>query len=195
MSAAGYPGTCDRHPPGSSRVRGGAWAWGCLFLGLFASGCGGGSSKATREADPQQFSLDRIVQARAMGPVPAAPAQEEPSSTPPRPGQLPSFRQWGLLETAVDALARIGADAVAPLIETLADRDPQVRANAARALSLMGAQAEPAVPALIDALEDEDEQVRANAARALGQIGPAARQAIPALIESLRKEAYRANSP
>jgi len=100
---------------------------------------------------------------------------------------LPDFGRWTVRETAVDALARIGDDAVQPLIETLSDPDPGARASAARALARMGPKAEPAVPALIVALKDEDRDVRQSAARALGQIGPGAHAAIPALIEAMRE--------
>lgn len=97
-----------------------------------------------------------------------------------------AFRDWGVRETAADALARIGDAAVPSLVETLQDPDRDVRAQAARALARMGPRAEPAIPALIAALNDSDKEVRMGAARALGQIGPAASEAVPDLIKAIK---------
>lgn len=97
-----------------------------------------------------------------------------------------AFRDWGVRETAADALARIGDAAVPSLVETLQDPDRDVRAQAARALARMGPRAEPAIPALIAALNDSDKEVRMGAARALGQIGPAAAEAVPDLIKAIK---------
>lgn len=97
-----------------------------------------------------------------------------------------AFREWGVRETAADALARIGDAAVPALIDTLADPDQEVRAQAARALARMGQKAEPAVPALIHALDDPNQEVRQGAARALGQIGSGAEEAVPALIQAIK---------
>ena len=71
------------------------------------------------------------------------------------------------------------------LIEALGNPDPEVREQAARALSLIGPKATAAVPELIKLLDDDAEPVRRQAARALGQIGPAAKSAVPALIRRL----------
>ncbi|MBS0208985.1 MAG: HEAT repeat domain-containing protein [Planctomycetes bacterium] len=100
-----------------------------------------------------------------------------------------------LQETAADALARIGNDAVPALIAALEDKDPEVRSFACRSLSVMGDRAAPAVGALTARLSDPDENVRRAAARALGQIGPAAKSAIPALIELLRNKHAPAHTP
>ncbi|MGH7140348.1 MAG: HEAT repeat domain-containing protein [Pirellulales bacterium] len=97
-----------------------------------------------------------------------------------------AFRQWGVRETAADALARIGDPAVPALIDTLRDPDQSIRAHAALALARMGPKASPAVPELILALDDPDREVRQAAARALGQIGPDAEEAVPALIKALK---------
>lgn len=97
-----------------------------------------------------------------------------------------AFRDWGVRETAADALARIGDAAVPSLVETLQDPDREVRAQAARALARMGPRAEPAIPALIAALKDSDKEVRMGAARALGQIGPPAAEAVPDLIKAIK---------
>jgi HEAT repeat protein len=97
-----------------------------------------------------------------------------------------AFREWGVRETAADALARIGDAAVPALIDTLHDSDQEVRAQAALALARMGDKAAPAVDALVHALDDPNEEVRRGAARALGQIGSEAQEAIPALINAIK---------
>ncbi|MEX2561398.1 MAG: HEAT repeat domain-containing protein, partial [Pirellulales bacterium] len=56
----------------------------------------------------------------------------------PRLAVVSAIRVTGVKETAADALARIGAQAVPPLIEALADPDPEVRVQATRALARMG---------------------------------------------------------
>jgi HEAT repeat protein len=93
--------------------------------------------------------------------------------------------EWGLQETAADALARIGPASIPALLRALGDKDPQVRVRAAQAFSRMGPEASPAVPLLTKALSDPDRGVRRGAAHALGQIGPAAESAIPALAVAL----------
>ena len=97
-----------------------------------------------------------------------------------------AFREWGVRETAADALARIGEPALPALIDTLHDPDHSIRAHAARALARMGPTAAPAVPELIVALDDPDREVRQGAARALGQIGSDAEDAVSALIKALK---------
>ena len=123
----------------------------------------------------------------------AAVAKPKPKVVPPgRPSTvvrlrtLRAFREWGVRETAADALSRIGDAAVPALIETLNDPDQQVRAQAATALARMGPKAGPAIDALVHALDDPNEEVRRGAARALGQIGPEAEEAVPALIQAIK---------
>lgn len=123
----------------------------------------------------------------------AGKAKSTPRVVPPaqRPAvvklrTLRAFREWGVRETAADALARIGEAAVPALIDTLHDPDQGVRAQAAMALARMGDKAAPAVDALVQALNDPNEDVRRGAARALGQIGSDAQEAIPALIEAIK---------
>ena len=67
-----------------------------------------------------------------------------------------------LARLATDALIHIGAPAVPGLVRALAqDAQPRVRANAARALALIGDTS--TIPALFKALEDESALVRALA--------------------------------
>lgn len=92
--------------------------------------------------------------------------------------------EFGLSETAADALARIGPAAVPQVMPLLFHTDPAHRRQAAGIFAQMGPAAEPAVPNLIALLEDPDPAVRKAAARALGQIGPAAASAVPALVQA-----------
>ena len=78
----------------------------------------------------------------------------------------PYIQVWTVKETASDALGRIGEEAVPSLVEALNHPDPDVREQAARALSLIGPKAVGAVPELIKLLDDESEPVRRQAARA-----------------------------
>ncbi|HEY4312630.1 MAG TPA: HEAT repeat domain-containing protein [Pirellulales bacterium] len=141
------------------------------MLVLLAGGCG----KAT--SDKGKPTSDEMRQMQAVA---EAPRQ---NLLAPQPGLMPNlYRPWGIKETAVDALGRIGENAVPTLISTLNDPNPRVRAEAARALARIGPEAKEAVPALVARLDDPDDDVRQAAARALGQVGPAAASAVPALI-------------
>jgi HEAT repeat protein len=82
--------------------------------------------------------------------------------------------QWNI----VNALQRIGSQAIPTLIKALNNEDGNVRANAASALRSMPAEASSAVPALIEALKDADSKVRASAAGALGNIRAEASSAV-----------------
>ena len=70
---------------------------------------------------------------------------------------------------------------VPPLLELLADADPDVRQVAATYLGIIHEYPDAAIPALSEMLQDEDAEVRLAAARALGEFGPAAEPAMPAL--------------
>jgi HEAT repeat protein len=85
--------------------------------------------------------------------------------------------------TAFDAPSK---EEVANLVKQLADKSPNVRNKAARALENLDPAAKDAVPVLIEALKQKDEisvgTVLPVAAKALGRLGSAA---VPALIETL----------
>jgi HEAT repeat protein len=71
---------------------------------------------------------------------------------------------------AADALIRIGSPAVPGLVRALEqDATPQVRANAARALALIGDQS--AIPALFHALDDDSMMVQHWAEEGLERMG------------------------
>ena len=87
-----------------------------------------------------------------------------------------------------DALAPIGAPAVAPLVEALADPAEHVRASAAYGLGEMGAGASGAVDALIVAVRDDTAPVQFHAISALGMIGEPVAPIVDALIPVLDSE-------
>ena len=89
---------------------------------------------------------------------------------------------------AVEALGRIGPEAIPPLTELLRDKEVWVRLKAAIALGMIGPEAKAAVPALTELLKDKYSQVRLVAAMTLGDIGPEAKAAVPALTELLKDE-------
>lgn len=99
--------------------------------------------------------------------------------------------EWGLPETAMDSLGRIGAPAVPALIEALDHNDPTRRAQAAKVLARIGPEAKQSVTALVSALNDENETVRKAAARALGQIGPEAEDAVIPLLQIIEEASHR----
>jgi HEAT repeat protein len=75
------------------------------------------------------------------------------------------------------------AEAVAPLVATLGDRDRTVRAIAAVALGEIHSSPERAVPALAKALRDEEGEVRRAASSALTRFGKAG---LPSLLAALK---------
>ncbi|MCY4481505.1 MAG: HEAT repeat domain-containing protein [Spirochaetaceae bacterium] len=87
-----------------------------------------------------------------------------------------------------DALATMGAPAVAPLVDALADPAEHVRASAAYGLGEMGPAAAGAVDALTRAVRDDTAPVRFHAICALGMIGTPAAPIIDALIPVLDSE-------
>jgi HEAT repeats len=70
----------------------------------------------------------------------------------------------------IEALAKIGPEAVPALVEFLGKNDATVREVAADQLAGMGPSAKTAVPALLPLLKDKDPKVRLAAAQALWEI-------------------------
>jgi len=103
----------------------------------------------------------------------------------PSRAEAPFYAVWP--EAVLDSLALLWPP-LQVFVQALGDEEFLVRGAAARALGLMGPEAEGAVPALIQALRDQEVLVRANAASALGEIGPEAKDAVPALIQALEDE-------
>ncbi|HEY1601981.1 MAG TPA: HEAT repeat domain-containing protein [Pirellulales bacterium] len=142
-----------------------------IAAALTSAGCG--QIAAVKEKP----TTDEIRQIQAT-----VEAQKPALDATPSITQQAIYRPWGVKETAVDALGRIGESAVPTLITALSDANPRVRAQAGRALARMGAAGKDAVPTLMERLDDPDEDVRQAAARALGQMGPFAAPAVPALV-------------
>jgi HEAT repeat protein len=93
--------------------------------------------------------------------------------------------QLGKHETAVWGFGLLGKEArpaVPALSRLLGDKDPEVRATAARCLAVITPRGPEGVPAMIGLLRDRDPQVQAAAAAWLAEIGPAAAEAVPALV-------------
>jgi len=89
------------------------------------------------------------------------------------------------------ALGNIGKPAIPGLCKVFAGGDAAARANAARALGWMGADAKEAVPALIGRFKnDSSGTVRGRAAVALIEIDPTGAEVISALAEALGDKAY-----
>jgi HEAT repeat protein len=78
--------------------------------------------------------------------------------------------------------------AIFVLAEALADKNEEVRRQAAFALGQLGEKAKPAVPALTKVLsaEENGSDLRGMAAQALGEIGPDAAPALAALRKALK---------
>jgi len=88
-------------------------------------------------------------------------------------------RDWHDTAAAADALARLGAPSVGPLIAALEWHSKVVRVSAAGALAAIG---RPAVPDLVVLLGDADLETRETAGQILAEIGGAA---LEHLIEAL----------
>jgi hypothetical protein len=85
-------------------------------------------------------------------------------------------------------MGRTSPTLVPDLVAALKDKDPQVRAGAARALRGIGPAAKTAVPALMGSLRKEkDEESKLEMISALGKMGAAAKEAVPVLMDLLRE--------
>jgi HEAT repeat protein len=73
--------------------------------------------------------------------------------------------------------------ALRPFAAGLADKNPDMRWQAARELGLLGTQAAPALPHLVAALHDQEPKVRLWSVLALAEIGALATKAVPDLEE------------
>ena len=87
-------------------------------VGSLSAMLGCGPATPTREKP----TSDEIRQMRAQ-------VEAEKPAAPSRPQAVAMaasvYRPWGVKETAVDALGRIGEVAVAPLMRALSDADPR----------------------------------------------------------------------
>lgn len=83
-----------------------------------------------------------------------------------------------------DMLAARKKEAVPELTKALTDERGQVRRLSARALGLIGPEADPALAALLELSDDRLTEIRKEAARAIGRLGP---QVTKTLVERLAK--------
>jgi hypothetical protein len=105
---------------------------------------------------------------------------------PPRvQAGLPGFPGAPQLRLDGQAVATDSKELVAALLESLKDRETDVRKTAAATLVHLGHEA---VPALQEQLKAKEGETRANAAYLLGQIGSPAQVAMPALLRALKDE-------
>ncbi len=146
-----------------------------------------GEVVAAAATEVRSSASDSAARANAVGPViPLPPTAPGVGS---RGNAVLPYGEWGLQETAIDALGRIGEPAVAALEQMLNEPAPESRVQAAYVLARIGPDAKKAVPQLIEALRDSNFEVRKAAARALGQIGPEAAPAVEALIKVIQETA------
>ncbi len=92
---------------------------------------------------------------------------------------------------AIWALGEFGEDAgraVPPLMEILANGNPETAGITARTLGLLGPAARPAIPLLIGRLESHDPQSLMFTMQALSRFGEDAKAAIPKLLQLAEKE-------
>ncbi len=87
---------------------------------------------------------------------------------------------------AMQAIAKLGPDAVQPLMSSLSNEDNQVRRDAAYTLGEIGPDAAEAIPLLADAVRN-DSPIAQTSAEALGRIG---KEAIPEIKELLGSNVY-----
>ena len=137
--------------------------------------------------EPSLESISEIDSAAKMDSTPhGAEVPSSPQATR-SPFMVQPYSDWGLQETVVDSLARIGAPAVPALERMLRHPQAERRIQAAEILARIGPQAAGAVSGLVDALADQDQRVRKAAARALGQIGVGAADAVGPLLRTLEE--------
>ncbi|MCI0639922.1 MAG: HEAT repeat domain-containing protein [Gemmataceae bacterium] len=100
---------------------------------------------------------------------------------------IASLDESALRPAAGGALAKIGPESAAPLIEVVRTvaKPAEVRAEAVRTLAHLGQDAAAATPELIACLKETRADLNLEACRALAAIGPAARKAVPDLIPLL----------
>jgi HEAT repeat protein len=104
---------------------------------------------------------------------------------------IEAFEERSIADTAAAAFVNIGPDGVAPLVTALGHEEPGVRSAAANALGHIGPAANKAVPDLVQLFKDDARDVRYCAVRALDALGQAASPAVPDLIELMLDSSQR----
>jgi HEAT repeat protein len=75
-----------------------------------------------------------------------------------------------VVQSATQALANLGSNAVPALVQVLRSPEPNLRVRAAVALGKMGAYGQAALPDLITAMQDKELAVRREAVRAIALV-------------------------
>jgi HEAT repeat protein len=101
----------------------------------------------------------------------APPADLLPIALECRKAPVPDFAASNGTRELLTSIAKDRA-AIPLIVESLADRDWEVREWAANALGGLGMAAKAGIPALRAALDDPDDRVRAAAERALARVAP-----------------------
>lgn len=91
-----------------------------------------------------------------------------------------------LSEVTLNALGKMGADALPALLEAYRNPDPKIRRYALAQLDIVQAKDARVIATLIEALKDTDAESRRSAANLLGASGDAAKASIPTLIGLLK---------
>jgi HEAT repeat protein len=130
-------------------------------------------TQALKDDEDDRIRLNAALSLEAYGPKANAAV----------PVLVASLKNRTVGPGASRALAAIGSDGVAALLEARTDKDPMTRNLVWQALAQIGPQAKAAVPDLILDTKDGDEGTRNVAMRVLRAIGP---DAIPALLEAVK---------
>ncbi|MHC4933114.1 MAG: HEAT repeat domain-containing protein, partial [Planctomycetota bacterium] len=85
-----------------------------------------------------------------------------------------------------EALARLGAPAVDPLLDALESDEHKSRLYALNALRLIGPAAAAAVPKALDLTADENAAVRHEAEKVLRRLGPWCEEYVPEILERMQ---------
>jgi HEAT repeat protein len=144
----------------------------------------GRTSSGTQAAIPALVEAlgDETAEARAAAAGALAEIWSADRANPEQPRAPPR----ACLSPEAEKAAR---QAIQPLTAALGDGNPDVRVQAATALSEAGPLAEPAVNDLTRvAGGDTAEKARLYAAIALGNVGPEAQTSVPVLLDRLRNE-------
>ncbi len=99
--------------------------------------------------------------------------------------KLGSGEESVVVTRTLEALRRMGKNAVPALQQALGSSDVIVRRRAAAVLGNIGEDAKEAIPQLINSLKDFDSEVRSLAAEALGDMHAEAKIAIPYLVSAV----------
>lgn len=132
----------------------------CILLFVITSGVLGCGNSKSESIDSKSESIDVYSGSANVADIPKHIEDFKDES------------ENGLVQArAMNALVKIGAPAVRPLIEAIDSDDVNVRLMALNTLGLIGPDAKDAIPAIKKALEDPEVNVQNRAKAALEKIG------------------------